>query len=221
MTRAMAGSVATPPDTTQLPRRERLLEIIAVLLLGITTIGTAWCGYQASQWNGAQGDLARASSDERVEGSRLFGLATQKVAYDSTLIAQYAEAAQAGNQKLLDFYKKALVRPDFLPTLEKWEAQVRAGGTPANIFQDPAYLDAEFADYRATVVKAEELTAESQAAAANSDAYVITTILLAVALFFAGVTSSFKYFPARVLLIAIAVATVAFAAARLADLPIT
>ena len=122
---------------------------------------------------------------------------------------------------MLDFYKKALVRPDFLPTLEKWEAQVRAGGTPANIFADPEYLDGQFAEYRETVVKAEQFTAESQAAASNSDAYVITTILLAVALFFAGVTSSFKWFPARVLLLTLAVATVAFAAARLADLPVT
>jgi hypothetical protein len=203
-----------------MPRKERLLEIVVVLLLGITTVGTAWCGYQASRWNGQQGDLAQQSSDQRVEGSRLFGLASQRVAYDSTILVQYAQAAQAHNQPLLEFYRTSLVRPDFLPLLQKWEAQVRAGQTPTNLFQDSAYLKAQFADYQATVVKAEAATQASQAAAATANDYVVTTILLAVALFFAGVASSFKYFPARVLMVVLAVATVAYAAARMADLPI-
>ena len=48
----------------------------------------------------------------------------------------------------------------------------------------------------------------------------MTTILLAVALFFAGVTSSFQYAPARVFLIILALGTIAIAASRLADLPV-
>jgi len=125
---------------------DRLIEIVAVLMLGITTVGTAWCGYEASQWNGQQSDLARQSSDERVEAGRLFGLATQKVAYDSSIIAQYAVAAQAGNTALTDFYRKSLVRSDFLPVLDKWIAEVKAGGTPTNLTEDPDYLNNEFAD---------------------------------------------------------------------------
>ena len=40
--------------TESVPIADRILEILAVLLLGITTVGTAWCGYQASQWSEAQ-----------------------------------------------------------------------------------------------------------------------------------------------------------------------
>jgi hypothetical protein len=201
-------------------RGSRVLEIIAVLLLGITTVGTAWCGYQASQWNGAQSDLARQSSDDQVEASRLFGLGSQKVAYDNSTIAEYAIASQQGNQKLMDFYRKTLVRPDFLPILDKWEAEVRAGGTPTSLFTDTAYVDQQFGGYRATVDKAATATLASQAAATTANAYVVTTILLAVALFFAGVTASFQYTPARVFLLILALATVAVAASRLADLPV-
>ncbi len=202
------------------PRSHRLLEIIAVLILGITTVGTAWCGYQASQWNGAQSDLARESSDDRVEASRLFGLATQKVAYDSNIIANYAIAAQQGNDKLTEFYRKTLVRPAFMPILDSWIAEAQAGGTPASLFTDTAYLDQQFGDYRAATDKAEKATQASQAAGQTANAYVVTTILLAVALFFAGVTSSFKYVPARVFLLILALGTIAVAASRLADLPI-
>ena len=202
------------------PQSHRLLEIIAVLILGISTVGTAWCGYQASQWNGAQGDLARESSDNRVEAGRLFGLATQKVAYDSSIIGDYAIAAQQGNEQLLAFYRKTLVRPDFAPILDKWIAEVRAGGTPTNLFEDAAYLDQQFGDYRSAVVRAEAATQASQAAGTTGDSYVVTTILLAVALFFAGVTSSFRYRPARVFLLILAIGTIAVSASRLADLPV-
>ena len=189
-------TTVAPEETTSVT--ERLIEIVAVLLLGIATVGTAWCGYQSSQWNGAQSDLARASSDERVEASRLFGLATQRISYDASVVAQYAQAVQTGNDNLAQFYKRTLVRPAFVPLLDQWQAQVSAGSTPTSLFEDPAYLDAQFADYQAAVQRAEAATAASQQASETADQYVITTILLAVALFFAGVTSSFRYKPARV-----------------------
>jgi hypothetical protein len=212
-------TTVAPEETTTVG--ERLIEIVAVLLLGIATVGTAWCGYQSSQWNGAQSDLARASSDERVEASRLFGLATQRISYDASVVAQYAEAVQTGNDNLAQFYRRTLVRPAFVPLLDQWQAQVTAGSTPTSLFEDPAYLGAQLADYQKAVERAEASTAASQEASENADQYVITTILLAVALFFAGVTSSFRYKPARVLLVILAIGTVAVAATRLADLPIT
>ena len=199
---------------------ERLIEIIAVVLLGIATVGTAWCGYQSSQWNGAQSDLARQSSDERVEASRLFGLATQKIAYDANIVAQYAQAIVEGDDNLAQFYRKNLVRPPFLPLLDQWQAEIAAGAAPTSLFQDQAYLDTQFSDYQKAVDQAEALSQQSQQASETSNEYVITTILLAIALFFAGVTSSFRYQPARVLLVLLAVGTVAVAAVRLADLPI-
>jgi hypothetical protein len=199
---------------------ERLVEIVAVLLLGIATVGTAWCGYQSSQWNGQQSDLARESSDARVEASRLFGLATQKVAYDANIVAQYAQAVVQGNDALAQFYRKNLVRPPFLPLLDQWQAEIAAGGSPTSLFQDQSYLDAQFGDYQKAIDQSEALTAQSQQASVTSNDYVITTILLAIALFFAGVTSSFRYQPARIFLVLLALGTVAVAATRLADLPI-
>ncbi|MEP6562477.1 MAG: hypothetical protein ABJD68_15550 [Nakamurella sp.] len=199
---------------------ERLIEIVAVLLLGIATVGTAWCGYQSSQWNGTQSDLARESSDERVEAGRLFGLATQKIAYDANIVAQYAQAVVQGDDKLAQFYRTNLVRPAFVPLLDKWVAEIAAGQSPTSLFEDQDYLQSQFGDYQKAIDKSEVLTQQSQVASATSDEYVINTILLAIALFFAGVTSSFRYQPARVFLVLLAVGTVALAAVRLADLPV-
>ena len=75
-------------------------------------------------------------------------------------------------------------------------------------------------DNQKAIDESEALGAQSQQAGATADEYVITTILLAVALFFAGVTSSFRYQPARVFPLVLALGAVAVAATRLADLPI-
>lgn len=223
MTSPMTTSVRGRPardEQASMPFGDRLIELIAVVLLGITTIGTAWCGYQAAQWGSRSGDLAQTASDQHVEGARLFGAAVQRVAYDSTIVAQYAAARAAGNDRLVAFYRTSIVRPAFLPLLNRWEADVRAGKAPTGLTEDPAYLADQFAAYQASVTAAEQATQASQAATENASGYIATTILLAVALFFAGVTSSFHYRPARIILVIATLGTVAIAATRLADLPI-
>lgn len=35
-----------------LDRRERVLELIAVVILAVATLATAWSGYQATRWSG-------------------------------------------------------------------------------------------------------------------------------------------------------------------------
>ena len=206
-------------DDSATSTSDRILEIVAVLLLAVSTLGTAWCGYQSSQWNGVQTDLSRQSSDERVEANRQFGLATQKVAYDSTLVAEYAQAVRTGDTKLQQFYRDALIRPEFLPQLDAWQDDIQAG-QKVNIFSDPVYLKTQFQQYNDAAAKAEDANVASQAAGNTADDYVLITILLAVALFFAGVTSSFRYKPARALLIVMALGTIAVAASRLVDLPV-
>jgi hypothetical protein len=203
------------------PRGNRLLEIFAVVLLGLATVGTAWCGYQAARWNGEEGDLARQSSDLRIEAARLFGLATQAVAFDANLVAQYAQAVVDGETELQAFYRETLFRPQFLPVLDRWEAAIEAGdGPPPRLLEDEEYLEQELAGYEEVVAEAEALTDESLVAGENGDDYVLVTLLLATALFFAGVTTSFRVRLARLALLAGAACTIAYAAGRLADLPV-
>jgi len=217
-----AGPGFAGPVVEQEPpsRFDKIVEIVAVLLLGITTIGTAWCGFQSVQWNSASSDHAQAASDQHIEGARQFGLATQVLAYDSTMLAQYAQAVSAGDTKLQDFYRTSLIRKDFLPTLDAWTAEVKAGRSPTPLADDQAYLDAQLKDYRATVAAGEDETRKAAEAGATASTYVSVTILLAAALFFSGVISTFRYRAARALLLAAALATLGIAASRLGSLPV-
>jgi hypothetical protein len=199
---------------------DRLLELIVVVVLGITTVGTAWCGFQATRWNARSGELNGVAAQQYIEGARVFGLATQRVGYDSNVVSRYAEISQEGNDALLKFYRQSVVRPDFLPVLDRWQAEQKAGKSGVGVFEDKAYLAGQFADYQKTLVAAQQATSDSKEAGQVADGYVRTTILLAVALFFAGVTSSFRYRLARLILLAAATATVALAAARIVGLPI-
>ena len=199
---------------------DRLIEMVTVLVIGLATVGTAWCGYQAAQWNGVQSAATSASTDSRVEASRLFGLATQKASYDSSMIVQYAQAVQAGNTALVAFYRATLIREEMLPVIDRWEAEIKAGGTPTRLIEDASYVDAQLGPYRAATAKADASSKVALQAGATSHDYIINTILLAVALFFSGVTSSFSFRPARLLLVVAAIATVAVAAVNLADLPV-
>ncbi len=124
-----------------------LLEVLAVVLLGVATIGSAWCGYQATRWNGREGDLSREAAVTQTEVARLFGLATQTVSYDANMIAQYAQAVSDGNEPLMEFYRQTLIRPEFLPILDDWEAKIAAGEAPTNLLQDTEYLDQQMEQY--------------------------------------------------------------------------
>lgn len=201
-------------------RGDRPLEVLAVLLLGIATLGSGWCGYQSARWNGEEARWARASSNEHVEAARLFGQATQQVSYDSMVVGQFAQAVVLGDTELQDFYRRTLIRAEFEPVLRRWREQVEAGDTtPANLLEDQLYLDEQFAEYRAAQQRASDAEVASAEAGDTGTRYVLLTLMLALALFFAGVTTSFRLRFARLFLLAGAIVTVGYAAARLAALP--
>jgi hypothetical protein len=197
------------------------LELVAVVLLGIATVATAWCGYQSTQWNGRESDEARAAGFARLESSRLYGLATQKVSYDANVTTEYAAAVSEGNDKLAAFIRANLMRPDYIPYLDEWEAQVKAGSAEGtNLFTNKKYLEAQFADSEKKTAESDAALARSDEASKNGQDYVVMTLMTATALFFAGVTSSFHSRSARLILVTIAAAILAFTLVRLTGLPV-
>ena len=138
------------------------------------------------------------------------------------MAAEYAQAYVDDNQKLLAFYRAMLIRPDFLPVLDRWQAEIVAGHTPKNLTQDTDYIQAQLGTYNELEARAEASTVASDLAGQESDDYVLTTVLLASALFFAGVTTSFRVrLPACLFLLAASGIIVAYAATRLTTLHVT
>ena len=169
-------------------RGDRLLEIFAVLLLGIATVGTAWCGYQAAQWNGAQHDLRPRSVRPARRGSQAVRARDPETQLRQQLARPVRAGRGAGNDKL-PLLPHHPGTPGF-PSRPRPVGDPATGrANPDQPVPGPEYLDAQLADYQPAVDRAAASTAASQQASKTADAYVATTILLAVALFFAGVTS--------------------------------
>jgi hypothetical protein len=198
----------------------RLLEVMAVVFLAVATVGSTWCAFQASQWNGEESRLARESSDERVEASRLFSLGTQKVSYDTNTIGLYAEAVAAENENWQQFIRDNIARAEFEPVIDEWLAAFESGAALTPLLEDEEYISEQFAPYNEAVDRAESATQLSIEAGDNASDYLLTTLLIAIALFFAGVTTSFKMRSMRLLLLMGSGLTLAVSASRLAELPI-
>jgi hypothetical protein len=198
----------------------RVIEVVTVVLLALATVGSAWSAFQVARWNGLETDDARVSAALRIEASRDYALATQLVAYDASSVTEYAQAVAAGNVPLQEFLRSTIVRPAFVPILDSWEADVRAGRTPTNLLQDQDYLDGLFADSRASDEQALAATDRSERAGDNGDDYVRLTLFFASALFFAGITGSFQTRLPKLLLLSLAAATLAVAGSLLAGYPV-
>ena len=194
--------------------------MLAVLLLGVGSVATAWCGLESSRWNGEETRESRDAGITRIDASESFSLGTQKFAYDANTATEYAHAVADGDEQALEFLRTNLVRPEFLPVLDRWEASVRAGDDSFNIFTDEEYLDILFADSTAKAAESDAALERSSEASDNADDYLLLTLFTATALFFAGVTTSFASRPARLALLAIAAVVLTFTAARLIDLPV-
>lgn len=201
-------------------RQGRLMEFLAVLLLGLATVGSAWCAFQASRWNDEESRAARRSAEAQLESNRLFGAGTQALAYDAGILAQYADALANDRTDLTAFYRESLVRPEFLPVLDDLESRAANGEPLGNLFENDDYLDSLRGPTQEADARALAATLESQEAANNADDFLLTTLFMASALFFAGVTSSFKTRSARLLLIAAAGLALAVGVSRLVDLPV-
>jgi hypothetical protein len=208
-------------DPSAREQRNRMLEVFTVVVLGVATVSSAWCAFQSSQWNDQFNIEARAASDAKVEQARLFALGTQLVMYDTTVLSSYAAALAEERPQLTAFIRESMVRPEFLPILDDWEAQVTSGSAEVDsLLENAAYQEPLFAPAADAERAAIEATARASEADSHSDAYLMTTLLMASALFLGGVVSSFRARPAQVLLLSGAVVMLALGAARIVDLPV-
>lgn len=198
---------------------DRFLEVVAVILLGVATVGTAWCGLQSSLWNGQQDDLNNELQEQRIEANRLFGAAAQAMSYDASTLAEYARAVRADDAKAQRFYLTVLMRPQFVPFVERWQKDVESGGQARNLLDDAEYVQTMRGPFEAADGKVTLISEQADASGKTADSYLLLTVVLASSLFFAGVTSSFRFPLVRLLLLSGSLACIGLAAARLVDLP--
>ena len=160
------------------------------MLLVVAALATSWSSYQATRWNGEQAAAAGRTNAIRIEAARAEGLARPQTQVDVATFIAWADADRRGDDELADFYVDRF-RDEFRPAYDAWLATDRSRtprrrpprsrwtSTRSRPRTRPSELDAA----------AEASAAEVRLDIQRSSNYVLTVVLYAVVLFFAGMST--------------------------------
>jgi hypothetical protein len=166
------------------------LEVLVTVLLVVAAVATSWSSYQATRWNGEQAATASRTNAIRIDAARAASLADAQTEIDVATFIAWVDADQTGDEELAGFYVDRF-RPEFAAAFDAWIATDPLVDTtaPKTPFAMPEY---QLAAQQA----AEKYDAEAEASAAmvrtyiqRATNYVLTVVLYAIVLFFAGISN--------------------------------
>jgi hypothetical protein len=181
-------------DTARGLWRDDRVEVVAAILLALATVLSAWGAYQATRWGGEQADQYAQSSALRADAGRHAATASRQLQLDVASFIAWSQAKASKNTALADFLS-ARFRAEFVPAFQAWltgapaDAQGVPSGTP---FDQPTYALAEQTKSDQLTAQADAALAEAQRANQISDDFVLTAVLFASVLFFAGTAPKFR-----------------------------
>ena len=186
---------------------ERRLELASVLLLALTTLATAWCGYQAAGWSGEQSQHYARASTAGIKAEQAATRAGQLRIDDLLYFNGWLEARQAGNARLAANYRRRF-RSEFVPAFRAWIAQkpfTNPRASPGPLYM-PEYQPADLARSERLDAAAEQLYEEGTKAKDYDDKYILTTVFFAAVLFFAGISLRLDWRPLKITVLGMALA---------------
>lgn len=192
------------------------------MLLVMAAVATSWSSYQANRWHGEQALAASRTSAIRIEAARAASRADSETQVDVATFIAWADADRQGEGKLAEFYLDRF-RPEFKTAFDAWVATkpLTSSGAPPTPFAMPEYrvasrVEAERLD-KAAEAKAVEVGLDIQ----RASNYVLTVVLYAVVLFFAGMSTKFASPRLRRVMITLGYVVLIAAIAWVATFPVS
>jgi hypothetical protein len=199
-----------------------LQELLVTILLVAAAVGTSWSSYQATRWNGEQALAASKTNATRIEAARVASRADAETQVDVATFIAWADADRRGEDDVADFYLDRF-RPEFATAFDAWlkTDPMTNSSAPPTPFKMPNYevaseVEAERLD--AAAGEGAEIVARNIQRASN---YVLTVVLYAVVLFFAGMSTKLAGRRLRWLMIGTAYVLMAATIGWLATFPIS
>ncbi len=174
--------------------QDERVEIVAAILLSLATVLAAWGAYQATRWSGEQADAYAESAALRASAGRQAAIASRQIQIDVTAFLSWAQAKATDDDRLADFLR-ARFRPEFLLAFDSWvaDAPPDADGFPTGTpFTEADYTLAAQSQADDLNAQADAALAEARSANQVSDNFVLTAVLFASVLFFAGTAAKFR-----------------------------
>jgi len=163
------------------------------VLLVVAALGTSWSSYQATRWNGEQAAAAGRTSAIRIDAARAQGLSQSQVQVDVATFIAWAEADRRGDDKVADFFVERF-RKEFRPAYDAWMATkpLTDPDAPETPFTMDEYDVAARDEAKGLDADAEKSAAQVRLDIQRSSNYVLTVVLYAVVLFFAGMSTKLQ-----------------------------
>jgi hypothetical protein len=201
--------------------RNALFEPMALLLLSLATVGTAWCSYQAAVWGGVSQRMMNLSAASGRNAAAAQLQSQQLSMVDVLLFSQYMNARAITNEPLARFYSDRF-RGEAKSAFEAWIATrpFENPNAPPHPFVTNLYQPHLLIEAKAAEADSHRLWQQAGDAGRNSRGYVLVTVLLASALFCGGTASRFEAIWIRRAVLALGLGAFVFAATRLFMLPI-
>lgn len=206
---------------TKKKSKHPVFEAIALVLLSLATVGTAWCSYQAAVWSGMSQRIMNmsAAASRRSVTAQLqayqFGL------LDVMLFSQYVNARASSNQVLATFYADRF-RAEARTAFDKWLAMhpFTNPDAPPHPFVTNLYQPRLLVQSLDDDEKSQQLWQRAGEAGRTGRNYVLVTVSLAAALFFAATASKFQTGWIHQAVLMLGLFAFLFAAVRLLMLPV-
>ncbi len=208
---------------------EATLEIIVVILLGITAIFTAWASWIGSLHGGNQATNYTESNNLSAEGNSVYNEAAQNYMQDMmtwNTIAQlridYAFAEEKGDQDEMDRIEYLLDQiigdnctPEF-PAAIEWADAQEDYVTP---FEKEGFYESYFESAYEVIDEGKEKLEQGKKDNANGDAFNLVTVIYSITLFLLGIVGIFKSIPNRGAVVIISAVIFIFATIYMLSLP--
>ncbi len=190
-------------DEEALSGARRTQEIVAVMLLSVTAVLTAWCGFQASKWGGEMSIAFSEASSARIQAGNLEGEARDARQFDLTVYAQWAVADLNGDEDLASYIEQRFT-PRLATAFEAWRADGRSENGP---FARTEYVPDGTQEARELAERADRKFAAALIFNQRGDNYSLMTVLFALVLFLTALAQ--RSIPSRLAGVLLALATVA------------
>ncbi|MFD2029006.1 hypothetical protein [Promicromonospora aerolata] len=168
------------------------VENVAVALLAITAVLTAWSGFEASKWSGEMSISFSRASTQRIEAARAATTAEAARAVDLQVFGIWLEATAENDPRLEEFARERFT-DHFAPAFDDWLAArpLKNPDAPRSPFALEEYVPPGKVEAQEADARADEYFADALADNRRGDNYTLLTVLFALVLFFGALSSRF------------------------------
>jgi hypothetical protein len=223
------------------------LELIIVILLGITALFTAWASWIGDLHGGNQASNYSLSNNKASEANSEYNVGVQRMMMDmltandiDDLMIDYTYAAEAGDEaemERLDWKVSQLILSNGTPGFEDayyWALEYNETSSeeePVVTFLDmpdvvidgetyPTFYDSYLAGYDILIAESDAAAEQGTKDNEHGDAFGLVTVIYSVVLFLLGIVSSFKNQKNKLAVVAISFAAFFIATIYMFTLPL-